>query len=117
MPSEYNYKIPAISSQSKIQNIGQSVSQGRGQNSQISNTANSIGAAYRGNTRKFVNANQIHIAADMQRNNNQMNANQLSNQINGARQQRAATQGGHIFGGQIGRNQLYGQIGSKVNKL
>jgi hypothetical protein len=53
----------------------------------------------------------------MQRNNNQMNANQLSNQINGARQQRAATQGGHIFGGQIGRNHLYGQIGSKLNKL
>lgn len=65
MPSEYNYKIPAISSQSKIQNVGQSVSQGRGQNSQISNTGNSIGAAYRGNARKFVNANQIHLAADM----------------------------------------------------
>lgn len=26
MPSEYNYKIPAIQSQTKIQNVGQSVS-------------------------------------------------------------------------------------------
>ena len=37
---------------------------------------------------------------------------------NGVRQQRAATQGGHIFGGPMSRGQVYAQqIGSKLNKM
>jgi len=37
--------------------------------------------------------------------------------LNGARQPRAATQGGHIFGGQVGRGGPYAAIGTKLNKL
>jgi hypothetical protein len=50
MPNEYNYKIPAVASQSKImsnQVHGTGGSQG----------SSSIGAAYRGNARKFVMQN------------------------------------------------------------
>jgi len=47
MPNEYNYKIPAVASQSKIISMG---SQGAGG----SQGSSSIGAAYRGNNRKFV---------------------------------------------------------------
>lgn len=36
---------------------------------------------------------------------------------NQQRPQRAATQGGHIFGGQMGRSHAYGQMGSKLNKI
>jgi hypothetical protein len=39
------------------------------------------------------------------------------NSLNGGRQPRAATQGGHIFGGQMGRGGAYAAIGNKVNKL
>ena len=42
-----------------------------------------------------------------------------SHHIHGAqtRQPRAATQGGHIFGGQIGRGHAYAHMGSKLNKI
>ena len=39
------------------------------------------------------------------------------NSMGGNRQPRAATQGGHIFGGQIGRGQAYAHMGSKLNKI
>jgi len=39
------------------------------------------------------------------------------NSLNGGRQPRAATQGGHIFGAQMGRGGAYAAIGTKMNKL
>lgn len=55
------------------------------------------------------------MVAEMQ---NQRIGGHASNHIAGAqRQPRAATQGGHIFGGQLGRGHAYAhQIGSKLNK-
>ena len=51
--------------------------------------------------------------------NNQRIGGHAGNPIAGAqRQPRAATQGGHIFGGHIGRSHAYAhQIGSKLNKI
>lgn len=53
MPNEYNYKIPAVASQSKI------ISGGQGSN-----------AGYRGNAKKFVmnNPNQMQMVAEIHRN-------------------------------------------------
>mmetsp|Transcript_15574 Transcript_15574/g.26303 ORF Transcript_15574/g.26303 Transcript_15574/m.26303 type:complete len:105 (+) Transcript_15574:410-724(+) len=84
---EYNYKIPAVSSQSKI----------------ISSSSGGVtGGVYRGgNPKKFIingGQNQINMMGDNQGRSGFHQGG--SNSINGVtRQQRAATQGGHIFGG------------------
>ena len=104
MPNEYNYKIPAVTSQSKINS---------GANGVVGGQGSRIGAVYRGNTKKFVmnNINNMNIG---------QNRDHLvgPNSIQGQKQQRAATQGGHIFGGQIGRGNAFVHLGgSKVNKI
>ena len=73
-----------------------------------------MGSVYRGNTKKFVmnNANQMQMVAEI----NQRNMGG-PNSISGNRQPRAATQGGHIFGGQMGRGNAYAHMGSKLNKV
>jgi len=59
----------------------------------------------------------MHIVSEI---NSRSGPHAGPNSISGAhgnRQPRAATQGGHIFGGQIGRGHAYAQMGSKLNKI
>lgn len=70
--------------------------------------AQSIGAVYRGmgNSRKFMNApHQMHLISEMNRSTGASPDGQMP--MNRHRQQRAATQGGNLFGGSIGRSHAY----------
>jgi len=77
MPNEYNYKIPAVTSQSKIIQGGGGPVGGQGSR---------IGAVYRGNTKKFV-MNNMNIGSD----GGQRGALAGPSSINGQKQPRAAT--------------------------
>ena len=108
---EYNYKIPAAASQSKIQSFGGDHHREGGHVGSAPGShhgAQSIGAVYRGvgNSRKFMNG--PHLISEMNRSTGTSpDGGQMP--MNRHRQQRAATQGGNLFGGSIGRSHAYAQ--------